>query len=162
MRVLVIEDDRETAQFLQRSLRESGHTADVAGDGESGLGLAREGRYDVLIVDRMLPRRDGLSVVQTLRSEGARTPVLILSALGEVDDRVKGLRAGGDDYLTKPYAFSELLARVEVLARRNRPGLGEETVFRVNGLELDRLAHKLTRDGKEIQLQPREFRLLEY
>ena len=161
MRVLVIEDDRETAQFLQRSLRESGHAADVAGDGESGLALAREGRYDVLIVDRMLPRRDGLSVVQALRAEGARTPVLILSALGEVDDRVKGLRAGGDDYLTKPYAYTELLARIEALARRPAPE-EQATRYSVGDLSLDRLSHKVTRAGEPILLQPREFRLLEY
>jgi two-component system OmpR family response regulator len=110
----------------------------------------------------MLPKLDGLSLIGSLRAQKVQTPVLILSALGQVDDRVKGLRAGGDDYLAKPYAFSELLARVEVLARRNRPGLGEDTVYRVNSLELDRLAHKLTRDGKDIPLQPREFRLLEY
>src|SRR6185369_1715571 len=144
MRVLVIEDDRETAQFLQRSLRESGHTADVAGDGETGLSMARDDKYDVLIVDRMLPRRDGLSVVQTLRGEGARTPVLILSALGEVDDRVKGLRAGGDDYLTKPYAYSELLARIEALARRPAPE-EQTTRYMVGDLSLDRLSHKVTR-----------------
>ena len=161
MRVLVIEDDRETAQFLQRSLRESGHAADVAGDGENGLGMAREGRYDVLIVDRMLPRRDGLSVVQALRAEGARTPVLILSALGEVDDRVKGLRAGGDDYLTKPYAYTELLARIEALARRPAPE-EQATRYIVGELALDRLSHKVTRAGESIPLQPREFRLLEY
>jgi len=161
MRVLVIEDDRETAQFLQRSLRETGHAADVAGDGDSGLAMAREGRYDVLIVDRMLPRRDGLSVVQTLRSEGARTPVLILSALGEVDDRVKGLRAGGDDYLTKPYAYTELLARIEALARRPAPE-EQTTRYTVGELSLDRLSHKVTRAGEQILLQPREFRLLEY
>jgi two-component system OmpR family response regulator len=104
MRVLVIEDDRETALFLQRSLKENGHMADIAEDGESGLGLAREGGWDVIIVDRMLPRLDGLTLIEKLRGEGMRAPVLILSALGEVDDRVKGLRAGGDDYLTKPYA----------------------------------------------------------
>jgi two-component system OmpR family response regulator len=161
MRVLVIEDDRETAQFLQRSLRESGHTADVAGDGEAGLAMAREGRYDVLIVDRMLPRREGLSVVQTLRAEGARTPVLILSALGEVDDRVRGLRAGGDDYLTKPYAYTELLARIEALARRPAPE-EQATRYSVGDLFLDRLSHKVTRAGEPILLQPREFRLLEY
>jgi len=161
MRVLVIEDDRETAQFLQRSLRESGHTADIAEDGETGLGMAREGGYDVLIVDRMLPRRDGVSVVQTLRAEGARAPVLILSALGEVDDRVKGLRAGGDDYLTKPYAYTELLARIEALARRPVPE-EQSTRYAVADLTLDRLSHKVTRAGEQIQLQPREFRLLEY
>ena len=161
MRVLVIEDDRETAQFLQRSLRESGHTADVAGDGDSGLAMAREGRYDVLIVDRMLPKRDGLSVIGELRAKGVDTPVLILSALGQVDDRVKGLRAGGDDYLTKPYAFSELLARIEALARRTSPEEGS-TRFVVGDLVLDRLSHKVTRAGEPIMLQPREFRLLEY
>jgi two-component system OmpR family response regulator len=161
MRVLVIEDDRETAHFLQRSLRESGHTADVAGDGEAGLAMAREGGYDVLILDRMLPRRDGLSVVQTLRAEGARTPVLILSALGEVDDRVRGLRAGGDDYLTKPYAYTELLARIEALARRPAPE-EQATRYSVGDLSLDRLSHKVTRAGEPILLQPREFRLLEY
>jgi two-component system OmpR family response regulator len=161
MRVLVVEDDRETAQFLQRSLRESGHTADVAGDGETGLLMGREGPYDVMIVDRMLPHREGLSVVQALREEGIRTPVLILSALGEVDDRVKGLRAGGDDYLTKPYAYSELLARVEALARRPAPE-AQETRYSVGDLSLDRLSHKVTRAGAAIPLQPREFRLLEY
>src|SRR5580704_17603282 len=162
MRLLIIEDDRDAADYLVKAFREVGHIADQATDGEEGQALALDGQYDVLIVDRMLPKRDGLSIINTLRGKSVETPVLILSALGQVDDRVKGLRAGGDDYLAKPYAFSELLARVEVLARRNRPGLGEETVFRVNGLELDRLAHKLTRDGKEIPLQPREFRLLEY
>jgi two-component system, OmpR family, response regulator len=161
MRVLVVEDDRETAQFLQRSLKESGHTADIAGDGESGLAMARDGGYDVLIVDRMLPRRDGLSVVQTLRAEGARTPVLILSALSEVDDRVKGLRAGGDDYLTKPYAYTELLARIEALVRRPAPE-EQATRYSVGDLSLDRLSHKVTRAGEPILLQPREFRLLEY
>src|ERR1035441_5485784 len=162
MRLLVIEDDRDAADYLVKAFREVGHVADAANDGEDGLAMALDGQYDVLIVDRMLPKRDGLSLIGTLRDKGIETPALILSALGQVDDRVKGLRAGGDDYLAKPYAFSELLARIEVLARRNRPGLGEDTVYRVNGLELDRLAHKLTRDGKDIPLQPREFRLLEY
>ena len=161
MRVLVIEDDRETAAFLQKALRESGHMADLAADGESGLEAARAGGFDVLIVDRMLPRRDGLSVIETVRAEGDRTPVLILSALGDVDDRVKGLRAGGDDYLTKPYAFSELLARVEALARRMVPA-SSETRFTVGDLVLDRLSHKVTRAGDTIPLQPREYRLLEY
>ncbi|NOT70464.1 MAG: response regulator transcription factor [Hyphomicrobium sp.] len=161
MRVLVIEDDRETAQFLQKSLKESGHTADLAGDGETGLGLAGEGTYDVLIVDRMLPRLDGLSVIKTLRTNGNRTPVLILSALGEVDDRVKGLRAGGDDYLTKPYAYSELLARVEALGRRTVPE-EQQTRYTVGDLVLDRLSHRVTRGGEHILLQPREYRLLEY
>ncbi|HRN89767.1 response regulator transcription factor [Hyphomicrobium sp.] len=161
MRVLVIEDDRETAQFLQKSLKESGHSADTAGDGETGLSMAQGGAYDILIVDRMLPRLDGLSVVKTLRSEGSRTPVLILSALGDVDDRVKGLRAGGDDYLTKPYAYTELLARIEALARRATPE-EQETRYAVGDLVLDRLSHRVTRAGEQIQLQPREYRLLEY
>lgn len=161
MRVLVIEDDRETAQFLQKSLKESGHSADTAADGETGLAMAQGGIYDILIVDRMLPRLDGLSVVKTLRSEGSRTPVLILSALGDVDDRVKGLRAGGDDYLTKPYAYTELLARIEALARRATPE-EQETRYAVGDLVLDRLSHRVTRAGEPIQLQPREYRLLEY
>ena len=162
MHILIVEDDEVARDYLAKALREVGHTVDVAGNGLEGLHLASSIAVDLAIVDRMLPKLDGLSLIGNLRAQKILTPVLILSALGQVDDRVKGLRAGGDDYLAKPYAFSELLARVEVLARRNRPGLGEETVFRVNGLELDRLAHKLTRDGKEIQLQPREFRLLEY
>ena len=161
MRVLVIEDDKETAQFLQKALRESGHMAELAHDGEEGLATARGGGFDVLIVDRMLPRLDGLSIIRTLRSEEVRTPVLILSALGEVDDRVKGLRAGGDDYLTKPYAFSELLARIEALSRRGDPQ-GEEKRYAVGDLVLDRLSHRVTRAGEPIVLQPREFRLLEY
>jgi two-component system OmpR family response regulator len=161
MRVLVIEDDREIAHFLQKGLKESGHSADLVDDGEAGLEMARSGDYDVLIVDRMLPHRDGLSVVQTLRASGYRTPVLILSALGEVDDRVKGLKAGGDDYLTKPFALSELLARIEALARRSAPE-EQETRYVVGDLVLDRLTHKVTRAGEAIVLQPREFRLLEY
>jgi two-component system OmpR family response regulator len=161
MRVLVIEDDQETATFLKRALKESGHVAEYAGDGQTGLDLARANAYDVLIVDRMLPKCDGLAVIGALRSEEIRTPALILSALGEVDDRVKGLRAGGDDYLTKPYAFSELLARIEALARRTSPEEGS-TRFVVGDLVLDRLSHKVTRAGEAIMLQPREFRLLEY
>ncbi len=161
MRVLVIEDDRETAQFLVKALKESGHGADTTADGESGLEMASEGGYDVLIIDRMLPKRDGLSIVETLRGNGDRTPVLILSALGSVDDRVKGLRSGGDDYLTKPYAFSELLARVEALGRRLEPET-QVTRYVVGDLSLDRLSHKVTRGGATVPLQAREFRLLEY
>jgi two-component system, OmpR family, response regulator len=161
MRLLIIEDDRDAADYIVRALAEVGHVADKAADGEEGLALGLEGQYDVLIVDRMLPKRDGLSVIGALRAKGVNTPVLILSALGQVDDRVHGLRAGGDDYLAKPYSFSELLARVEVLARR-RVGPGEETVYRVGDLQLDRLSHQVTRGKDEIVLQPREFRLLEY
>ncbi|MBB2961525.1 response regulator transcription factor [Methylobacterium sp. R2-1] len=164
MRLLIIEDDREAAAYLVKAFREAGHAVDHAGDGLDGYALAREGDYDVLIVDRMLPKLDGLSLVRSLREQEIATPVLILSALGQVDDRVKGLRAGGDDYLPKPYAFSELLARSEVLARRRTAatGSGEATAYRVGGLELDRLSHRVTRAGREIVLQPREFRLLEY
>ena len=161
MRILIIEDDRDSATYLQRALREAGHAPDVAGDGEQGLHLAQTGNYDVLIVDRMLPKLDGLSVLKALRSGGNDAPALILSALGQVDDRVEGLRSGGDDYLTKPYAFSELLARIEVLAKRRRPD-EVETLIRVADLELDRLAHTVKRGGVNIPLQPREYRLLEY
>ncbi|MCT8991614.1 response regulator transcription factor [Chelativorans sp. SCAU2101] len=161
MKILIIEDDREAASFLKKAFSEAGHTADVAMDGETGFAMADGGSYDVFVIDRMLPRRDGLSVIAGLRAKGNTVPALILSALGEVDDRVTGLRAGGDDYLTKPYAFSELLARVEVLKRR--AGSREvETVYRVGDLELDRLSHTVRRGGQDIVLQPREFRLLEY
>jgi two-component system OmpR family response regulator len=161
MRILVIEDDRDAAAYLVKGLTESGHIADLATDGEEGLALARECLHDVLIVDRMLPKLDGLSVIRTLRAEDVDTPVLVLSALGDVDERVKGLRAGGDDYLAKPYAFSELLARIEGLARRK----GQEpaqTKLRAAGLEMDLLSRTVTRDGQPILLQPREFKLLEY
>ncbi len=163
MRILIIEDDRDAASYLVKAFRESGHVADHAADGLEGYGLAESGDYDVLVVDRMLPKLDGLSLIRALREQKVETPVLILSALGQVDDRVKGLRAGGDDYLPKPYAFSELLARAEVLARRRSAGpAAEPTVYRVADLELDRLSHRVTRAGQEILLQPREFRLLEY
>jgi len=161
MRILVIEDDREAAQYLARGLKEAGHVAEVAADGHAGALAVEGGGFDVVVVDRMLPGRDGLSIVEEMRGRDDATPVLILSALGQVDDRVVGLRAGGDDYLTKPYAFSELLARIEALARRRRPG-DVETVYRVGDLELDRLSHAVTRAGKDVPLQPREFRLLEY
>jgi two-component system OmpR family response regulator len=164
MRLLIIEDDRDAVAYLVKAFREAGHVADQATDGLDGYAMAREGGYDLLIVDRMLPKLDGLSLIRSLREQEVGTPVLILSALGQVDDRVKGLRAGGDDYLPKPYAFSELLARAEVLARRRPAGSGnsEVTTYRVGDLELDRLSHRVTRAGREIVLQPREFRLLEY
>ena len=160
MRLLIIEDDKDAADYIARAFREVGHVADLAADGEEGLALGLDRQYDVMVVDRMLPKKDGLSVIGELRAKGVDTPVLILSALGQVDDRVKGLRAGGDDYLPKPYSFSELLARVEVLARRR--GGREDTVYRVADLELDRLSHTVKRGKEEIVLQPREFRLLEY
>jgi two-component system OmpR family response regulator len=163
MRILIIEDDREAAAYLAKAFRESGHNADQALDGLDGYAMASEGTYDVLVVDRMLPKLDGLSLIRSLREQKVETPVLILSALGQVDDRVKGLRAGGDDYLPKPYSFSELLARVEVLAKRGGPSrAAEPTSYRVGDLEIDRLSHRVTRGGQEIVLQPREFRLLEY
>src|SRR5471032_600626 len=161
MRLLIIEDDRDATDYLVKAFREVGHVADTTADGEDGLAMALNGDYEVLIVDRMLPKRDGLSVIGTLRDKGIETPALIISALGQVDDRVKGLRAGGDDYLPKPYSFSELLARIEVLAHR-RSGRSEETVLRVGDLALDRLSHQVRRGTEEITLQPREFRLLEY
>ena len=161
MKILIVEDDLEASAYLARALKEAGHVPDEAADGETGLEMARAASYDVLVVDRMLPRRDGLSMIQELRSEGDDTPVLILSALGQVDDRVKGLRSGGDDYLTKPYAFSELLARIEILARRKKPDEAETTLT-VGDLALDRLSREVSRAGQKILLQPREFRLLEY
>lgn len=161
MRILLIEDDNEAASYLVKALREAGHVADRAADGDTGFNLADTQSYDVWIVDRMLPGRDGLSLISGLRHKGNETPALILSALGQVDDRVTGLRAGGDDYLTKPFSFSELLARVEVLGRR-RGAKDQETGYRVGDLELDRLSHEVRRAGKPIVLQPREFRLLEY
>lgn len=161
MKILVVEDDAEAGRYLARALNEAGHVADLAADGESGLEMAMAGSYDVLVVDRMLPRRDGLSLIMALRAEKRSVPVLILSALAQVDDRVLGLRAGGDDYLTKPYAFTECLARVEALARRQNPQ-SAQLVYKVGDLELDRLAHRVSRGTEEITLQPREFRLLEY
>jgi two-component system OmpR family response regulator len=161
MRILLIEDDREAAAYLTKALREAGHVPDHAADGDTGAAMAADGIYDVLVVDRMLPKRDGLSLIEELRARGDHTPALILSALGQVDDRVAGLRAGGDDYLAKPYAFSELLARVEALARRRKPEAAD-TVYKVGDLELDRLGHTVSRAGQPIPLQPREFRLLEY
>ncbi len=161
MKILVIEDDLEAAAYLVKAFREAGIVADHASDGEAGLFMGLENSYDVMVIDRMLPRRDGLSVIAELRRKSVHTPVLILSALGQVDDRVTGLRAGGDDYLPKPYAFSELLARVEVLGRR-KGAPEQDMVYRVGDLELDRLSHTVRRGGKELLLQPREFRLLEY
>lgn len=161
MKLLVIEDDRAAAAYLVKGLRESGYGVDHAADGEDGLHMALEGCYDALIVDRMLPKRDGLSLISALRGAGVHTPVLILSALGGVDDRVRGLTAGGDDYLVKPYAFSELLARLNALLRRLRPEQ-QRTLLKVGDLELDCLKRRVTRAGQPIPLQPREFRLLEY
>jgi two-component system OmpR family response regulator len=161
VKVLIIEDDSEAAEFLSKALREHGHSADVVGDGMKGLSRANDERYDVLVVDRMLPSLDGLSVIETLRKAGRETPVLIVSALGEVDERVRGLRAGGDDYLVKPYAFAELLARLEVLVHR-RGGTPPTTALRVADLELDLLSREVRRAGRKLELQPREFQILEF
>ena len=161
MKLLVVEDDREAAAFLVKGLKESGHTVDHAADGREGLMLATTERFDAIVLDRMLPGMDGLAIVATLRASENPTPVLILSALDQVDDRVRGLKAGGDDYLTKPYAFSELMARLESLLRR---GSGGKTLtkLKVGELEIDLLARTVRRGTTEIELLPREFRLLEY
>jgi two-component system OmpR family response regulator len=161
MRVLVVEDDVETANFIAKGLAEAGYVAEVATDGKQGLVQAMSEEYDAAIVDRMLPHVDGLSIVETLRKTGKDVPVLFLSAMGNVEDRVQGLRGGGDDYLTKPFAFSELLARLEALLRR-RGAESVETVLRVADLEMDLLSRRVRRAGQDVDLQPREFRLLEY
>jgi two-component system OmpR family response regulator len=160
-RVLVIEDDPDTAEQLVDCLRTSGYTIDWASDGDKGLALGRRADYVVMTVDRMLPRVDGLEVIQRLREDGIVTPTLIISALGEVDDRVRGLRAGGDDYLVKPFAFAELLARVDALARRSATVV-RTTLLRVGDLEVDLLTRTAHRNGRQIELLPKEFQLLEY
>ena len=162
MRILVVEDDKDVAGFVVRGLREAGHTVEHAANGRDGLFLAASEGFDAVVLDRMLPGGiDGLRLVETLRSQKNAVPVLILSALADVDERVKGLKAGGDDYLTKPFAFAELLARVEALARR---GKGDQPVTKlvVEDLELDLLSRQVRRAGQKIDMQPREFRLLEY
>ena len=161
MRVLIIEDDEATSAYIQKGLLEAGHTVDVATDGKDGLALATHEEYQALIVDRMLPYLDGLSLISALRETNNTTPALILSALGEVNDRVTGLRAGGDDYLTKPFAFSELLARLEALVRR-ATAEAQETTLTVGDLTMDLLGREVKRGEIPINLQPREFRLLEY
>ena len=161
MRVLVVEDDKKIASFVVKGLKQSGFAADHAADGEEGLFMATSVNYDVAIVDLMLPKLDGLSLIQKIRAKGSRIPVLILSAKASVDDRVKGLQAGGDDYLTKPFAFSELLARVQALIRRATQ-TAEPTKLIVGDLTMDLLARDVQRAGEKIELQPREFALLEY
>ena len=163
MRILIIEDEPEVLSYLAKGMREAGHTADTTASGKEGLFLATTENYDVLIVDRMLPELDGLTMIKTIRGAGNTTPALILSALGEVDDRVKGLRSGGDDYLVKPFAFAELLARVEILARRTGNGAQTaETILAAGDLTLNLLSRKITRGSRDIDLQAREFKLLEY
>ena len=161
MRILVIEDDDKTADYIMKGLGEAGYVPDRASDGRDGLHLATGGEYDAIIVDRMLPSLDGLSIVRALRAAEINVPVLILSALAHVDERVTGLRAGGDDYLTKPFAFSELHARLEALLRRPRK-LAQETVLEVGDLKMDLLARKVSRAGRPIDLRPQEYKLLEY
>ncbi|HQT88714.1 MAG TPA: response regulator transcription factor [Acidiphilium sp.] len=162
MRILVVEDDKDVAGFVVKGLREAGHTIEHVDNGRDGLFLAASENFDAIILDRMLPGGiDGLRLLETLRAQDNATPVLFLSALGQVDDRVKGLKAGGDDYMTKPFAFAELLARVEALARRGK-GEGPTTRLMVGDLEMDLLSRGVKRAGQKIDLQPREFRLLEY
>ena len=161
MRVLIVEDDEETAGYIAKGLKESGFSATVAHDGKEGLLLAASEDFDIAIVDRMLPSLDGLSLVETLRGTGKELPVVFLSAMGSVEERVKGLRSGADDYLVKPFAFSELLARIEVLLRRGG-GSATETALRVADLELDLLSRTVRRGERPIELQPREFTILEY
>ena len=161
MNVLVIEDDSEISEFIAEVLGEAGHQVDIAGDGERGLELARSGAFDALIVDRMLPRKDGLTLVQEFRDAGGTSPALFLSALADVEHRVEGLNSGGDDYLSKPFAPTELVARVEALGRR-KVDEAPVTHLKAGDLEMDLLARKVSRSGSRIDLQPREFRLLEY
>ena len=161
MRILIVEDDLEAAEAMARGLGEAGHDCVRGADGEEGLTAARAGEFDVMIVDRMMPKMNGVQLIETLRREGDQTPVLFLSALGEVGDRVAGLQAGGDDYLVKPYAFAELIARIEALTRRRDTG-SVQTLLKVGELEMDLIARTVHRSGKEIDLQPREFQLLEF
>ncbi len=161
MHILLIEDDTEAAKFLVKGLRESGYSVDHAADGREGLFRATEGQFDLVVTDRMLPHLDGLTVIQLMRRKGITTPVLVLSALGSVDDRVRGLKAGGDDYLTKPFAFVELLARIEALSRR-RSSVADVTKLKVADLDFDLLARRVTRGGREIELTARELKLLEF
>jgi two-component system OmpR family response regulator len=162
MHILIVEDDQVARDSLAKALREAGHTVDVAVNGLDGLQMASALGIDLVVVDRMLPKLDGLALVQSLRATGRKTPVLILSALGEVDDRITGLRAGGDDYLTKPYHMAELLARIEALARRGDGGGDGATKLKLADLELDRMTRRVMRAGKKIELTAREFQLLEF
>tara|TARA_B100000029_G_scaffold347461_2_gene339808 strand:- start:1667 stop:2380 length:714 start_codon:yes stop_codon:yes gene_type:complete len=161
MRVLIVEDDVTVGQYIVSGLKESGHSTEIASDGLAGLKIATEGDFDALIIDRMLPQMDGLSIIESIRREGNNTPVLILSALGEVNDKVQGLKAGGDDYLVKPFAFQELLARIEALVRRSLLN-EDETSLSFGGLFMDLITRKVSRGEIEIRLKPREFQLLEF
>ncbi|HTT01341.1 MAG TPA: response regulator transcription factor [Steroidobacteraceae bacterium] len=162
MKILLVEDNERVRKFVSKGLEEAGHTVDVADNGRDGLFLAASERYEVIVMDRMLPGDiDGLAIIEALRKAGHRTPILILSALSDVDERIKGLRSGGDDYLTKPFAFGELLARLDALTRRAQ-GDGAQTALQVDDLRMDLLGRKVVRGDRTIALQPREFKLLEY
>ncbi len=162
MKILLIEDDIETANYIVNGLKESGYSVDSVQNGEDGLYLAKNRQYDVMIIDRMLPKKDGISIIKELRDMHNKTPILILSALGDVDERVEGLRAGADDYLPKPYAFSELIARIEALIRRKNDNRENIDKLQIEDLVMDLRKYKVTRNNKQIELKPREFRLLEY
>ncbi|WP_420136331.1 response regulator transcription factor [Sphingomonas sp.] len=161
MHILLIEDDADVAAHVAKGLREAGHLVEPAADGREGLLKAAADRYDVIVLDRMLPKIDGLKILQTIRATGDTTPVMILSALGDIDERIRGLRAGSDDYLPKPFALSELVARVEVLARR-APQIAQTTELHAGDVVIDLLGHSVTRNGRRIELTQREFRILEY
>lgn len=162
MKILIIEDDKQVASYISKGMSEAGHAVDLAENGKDGLFLATTELYDVIIIDRMLPELDGLTIIQTLRGSQNQTPALILSALGEVDDRVKGLKSGGDDYMVKPFSFAELLARIEILGRRNATQDVKETILKIQDLELNLLSRQVTRQGQIVDLQSKEFQLLNY
>ena len=162
MRILVIEDETRTADFIEKGLKEKGHAVDVCRTGPEGLTYALNGEHDAIVLDRMLPQMDGLTILKTLRAEDKTTPAIILSALGQIDHRVEGLKAGGDDYLVKPFAFSELMARIEAIVRRRDPRAAEQTELRTEDLRLDLVGRKAYRGKREIDLHPREFAILEY
>lgn len=162
MRILVIEDETRTADFIEKGLREKGHAVDVCRTGPEGLTYALNGEHDAIVLDRMLPQMDGLTILKTLRAEDKTTPAIILSALGQIDHRVEGLKAGGDDYLVKPFAFSELMARIEAIVRRRDPRAAEQTELKTEDLRLDLAGRKAFRGKREIELHPREFAILEY
>ena len=162
MRILLVEDDEETRSYVARGLKESGHVVQVAADGKDGLFLASDGAFDVLVFDRMLPGLDGLSAIKSLRAMGVQTPVLLLTAMGAINDRIEGLEGGGDDYLVKPFSFAELQARIVALARRAPLRAPQQTTFAVGELVLDRIGRTVKRGARMIDLQPREFQLLEF
>ncbi|RJG50532.1 response regulator [Motilimonas pumila] len=162
MKILVVEDDKTTLEYIQKGFQEQGYAVDVSENGPDGLFLATSQEYDVIILDRMLPQMDGLKVLSALRATGSQTPVIFLSALSHVDERIKGLKAGSDDYLTKPFSFQELLVRVEILIQRNSQQSTLVTELKVGDLLMDLVGHKVTRADREIKLQPKEFQLLRY